>query len=112
MIRDNSIYLVHIKESIDNIISFTQGIDKDNFLDNKLVQDATIRNLEIIGEASKNITPEFRVSHPEIEWKKMAGMRDKLIHQYMSVDILAVWGVIEEVLPTLNKQITKLLNDL
>ena len=111
MTKDNSIYLGHIKQAIENIISFTQDIDQVRFLDNKLVQDATIRNLEIIGEASKNITAKFRDNHPEIEWKKMAGMRDKLIHQYMGVDILAVWGVIEEVLPTLDEQISKLLDD-
>ena len=111
MTKDNSIYLSHIKEAIANIISFIQDIDRENFLENRLVQDATIRNLEIIGEASKNITAKFRDNHPEIEWKKMAGMRDKLIHQYMGVDILAVWGVIEEVLPTLDEQISKLLDD-
>lgn len=94
MTKDNSIYLGHIKEAIANIISFVQNIDRENFLENRLVQDATIRNLEIIGEASKYISFEFRDNHPEIEWKKMAGMRDRLIHQYMGVDTQTILNLI------------------
>jgi len=86
-------------------------LDKEGFVNNKLVQDATIRNLEIIGEAAKNLSPEYRKENPEVDWKGMAGMRDKLIHHYMGVDIPSVWGVIVEVLPILNQKISVLLNE-
>ena len=111
MTKDNSIYLNHILDAISNIISFTNDLDKEGFVNNKLVQDATIRNLEIIGEAAKNLSPEYRKENPEVDWKGMAGMRDKLIHHYMGVDIPSVWGVIVEVLPILNQKISVLLNE-
>ena len=65
-------------------------LDQQGFFENKMVQDATIRNLEIIGEATKGLSEDFKMKYPEIEWKKMAGMRDKLIHDYISVDIWSV----------------------
>ena len=72
MTKDNSIYLNHILDAISNIISFTNDLDKEGFVNNKLVQDATIRNLEIIGEAAKNLSPEYRKENPEVDWKGMA----------------------------------------
>jgi uncharacterized protein with HEPN domain len=111
MTKDNSIYLNHILDSINSILSFTEDLDLEGFLNNKLVKDATIRNLEIIGEAAKNLTPDYRKKHPDVDWKGMAGMRDKLIHHYMGVDIPSVWGVIVEVLPDLNQKISILLEE-
>lgn len=64
-----------------------------------------IRNFEIIGEASKKISPDFKSRYPDIEWKKIAGMRDKLIHDYIGVDLWAVWAVVEDILPVFGKQI-------
>ena len=64
------------------------------FLKNNLIQDAVIRNFEIIGEAAKKLNDDFRATYSEIEWKKIAGMRDKLIHDYIGVDLWAVWGVV------------------
>ena len=110
MTRDDTIYLEHILDSIANISEFTKGFSLDDFLNNKIIQDATIRNLEIIGEATKNIPDGYRLNHPEIEWKKMAGMRDKLIHQYMGVDLWAVWEVVSKYLPELALKIKDLLN--
>ena len=85
-------------------------MNQQDFLNNRLVQDAVIRNFEIIGEATKNLDEDFRRSHPHVEWKKMAGMRDKLIHDYIGVDTWAVWGVVENILPELHTQILKILN--
>ncbi len=76
-----------------------------------MVQDAVIRNFEIIGEASKKVDIDIKATHQNIEWKKMAGMRDKLIHDYIGVDLWAVWGVIENILPNLERDLNKLLQD-
>ncbi len=111
MKKDDSIYLNHILDCLKNVLSYTEEIDQAGFLKNKLIQDASIRNIEIIGEAAKNLSLDYRNGHSEIDWKGMAGMRDKLIHQYMGVDLISVWGVIEEVLPNLNVEILKLLDE-
>ncbi len=103
--KNPSIYLQHIHECLIKIQSYTQGMNEQAFLDNQLVQDAVIRNFEIIGEATKKLNPDFRAKYPEIEWKKIAGMRDKLIHDYIGVDLWAVWGVVEEILPVLEPEI-------
>jgi uncharacterized protein with HEPN domain len=101
--------LSHIIECIAKISAYTENMDIHAFLSNPLVQDGVIRNLEIIGEASKNLDNSFRSRHPDIEWKKMAGMRDKLIHDYLGVDLWAVWGVVEKILPVLKDQIEAII---
>ena len=75
-----------------------------------MISDAVIRNFEIIGEAAKNLSPKFKSYHPDIEWKKMAGMRDKLIHDYISVDLWAVWAVVTDIIPEFKKQVSGMLN--
>lgn len=109
MNKDPIIYIEHISACISRIKTYTEGIDEEIFLKNNLVQDAVIRNFEIIGEASKKLNEDFRAKYPEIEWKKIAGMRDKLIHDYIGVDLWAVWGVVESIIPTLDSQIENIL---
>ncbi len=75
---------------------------------NELVQDAVIRNIEIIGEASTRVSDDFRASHSEIPWREMAGMRDKLIHDYMGVDLDVVWRTIEIDIPELHRLLKKI----
>ena len=99
--KANKVYLDHILDCINNILAYTEGMSEESFYKNFMVQDAVVRNFEIIGEATKRISPEFKKSFPHIPWKKMAGMRDKLIHDYVHVDIETVWDAKTKDLPSL-----------
>lgn len=99
MKKDPLVYIQHIKICIEKIIAYTDGMDEAGFIKNTMVQDAVIRNFEIIGEAVKNIDVDFRRKYENVEWKKISGMRDKLIHDYIGVDNWAVWGVVQNIIP-------------
>jgi uncharacterized protein with HEPN domain len=102
--KNNQLYLDNIRECILLIESYTIS-GKDAFYQTRMIQDAVIRNLEIIGEATKNLSPDFRLAHPEIPWRQMAGLRDVLIHDYLHVDLEEVWLVIENDLTELKRKI-------
>lgn len=106
--KDPQVYLRHILDSIDKILKFTAS-GKDFFLTDDKTQDAVIRNLEIIGEAVRKIPMDFREARPEIPWKIIAGMRDKLIHDYFGVNLNIVWEAVEKDIPNLKKKIKNLL---
>lgn len=108
-------YLDHILESISRIEEYTAGLDKEVFLEIRLVQDAVIRNFEIIGEASKNVervAPEFVAAHPELPLAFAYDMRNLLAHGYYKVDVNVVWKTIERDLPYLQKQVIQAILDL
>lgn len=111
MQKDNSFFLNHILESISKISSYLGEITQEQFLNNSLIQDATIRQLEIIGEAVKNISVEIRDSHKDIPWQDIAGMRDKLIHHYFGIDLDLVWHTIKEDLPNVESTIMSILRN-
>ena len=102
-------YLRHINDEIDILISISKDFTEVEFSRNEYIKRATVRSLEIIGEAVKNLPNEYRNSHLEVEWKSWAGLRDKLIHQYFGVDYQIIWDVIVNELPEFNRIITKLL---
>ncbi len=101
--KDDEIYIDHILLSIKNILNYTKDISKEKFAKTTLIQDAVIRNFEIIGEATKKVSSDFKQINPEVPWKEMAGMRDKLIHDYIGVDIQVIWDTVEKDLPILLK---------
>ena len=108
MNKDDSVYIDHILGCIKKIYVYTSGIDFDAFNKNELLQDAVIRNIEIIGEASKKISTKLKQVNNEIPWKEIAGMRDKLIHDYMGVDTGVVWKTVNEDIPYLEMMISKI----
>jgi len=110
--KDDLVFLEHILDSINAIESFSKGLTKENLISNRLKQSAIVREIEIIGEAVKNISESLKESHREVEWKDIVGARDKMIHHYFGVDLNIVWGIIIEDLPTLKKQIIKIKNNL
>jgi len=102
-------YLEHIIDAIKDIESFARGLTKSKFLKNKLRQSAVIRQLEIIGEASKSLPGNFREKHSEVEWKKIAGTRDKIVHHYFGIDLNTVWDIVKKDLPALKRKIIAIL---
>ena len=108
MKRDLILFLDDILDSINAIQEFSKGMKKKELLSNRLKQSAIVREIEIMGEAVKNIPSSFREKHPDIPWAKIAGMRDIIIHGYFRVDLDAVWNVIEKDLPSLKKGIKKI----
>jgi len=109
MKRNLNLFLEDILGSIKNIESFVKGVSKEKFMSNNEKQSAVIRQLEIIGEAVKNISEKFRKKYPKVEWKKIAGTRDIFIHAYFGVISERVWGIIKKDLPILKKQIKEIL---
>jgi len=112
MKKDPKIFLSHILESIEEINRNTGKITKNEFSTNKTIQDAVIRRLEIIGEATKNLPQSFKNNYPDIEWKKMAGLRDIIVHEYFGLSLKLIWGITQKDLPKLKKQIAKILKSL
>ncbi len=105
--KDERTYLTHAIEAIDAITDYTADGQKAFFSDGK-TQDAVIRNIEIIGQTVKGISDDARTLEPAVPWRQIAGMRDKLIHEYFGVDLVLVWDVVEQELPILRPQLEKL----
>lgn len=110
MIKDSLIFITHILDSIYAIETFSKGMSEEKLKKDRLKQSAIIREIEIIGEAAKNLPDSFKEKYPETEWKKIAGMRDKLIHHYFGVDIKIIWEVVKFDLPILKEQIKTMLS--
>lgn len=104
--------LKDILEAIYRIQMFTQGLDREELLEDLKTQDAVLRNLEIIGEAVKNISSNVKQAHPDIDWRKIGGMRDKIIHMYFGVNWDIVLDVVYDKLPELEQNIESCLEDL
>jgi len=109
--RQDAELLSDVKEAIKRIEIYTQKIEYKEFLQDIKTQDAVVRNLEIIGEAAKNISVDFKKKYPRLPWKELAGLRDRLIHKYFGVNYEVVWTIIKEELPEISLKIEKIKAD-
>ena len=109
--RDDRVYLTHILECIEWIESYTRE-GYAAFSASRQIQDAVLRNFEVMGEATKRLSAAVRDARPEVRWRQVAGFRDVLIHDYFGIDLDEVWGVVTINLPVLKQQIKSILQDL
>jgi len=109
-VREYSDYVMDISDAINKIEDFMHGMTLDQFIADTKTAYAVIRALEIIGEAAKKIPEEIKTQFPKIPWRQMAGMRDKLLHEYFGVDIRVVWRTVKEDLPRLKANLKPLID--
>jgi len=104
--KDETVYVRHILDAISRIERYLTGISYEKFNNDTLIQDGVIRQLEIVGEASKRLSDNTKANYEDVPWKDIAGMRDKLIHDYLGTDIRAVWDTAKDDIPILKSKLT------
>ena len=109
--RNYRVFLQHILQECEFLIENSRILSYEEFVNNPVFQRAFVRNLEVVGEAVKNLPTEFKSSYSHIPWKSIAGMRDVLIHEYFGIDYELVWKVVEESIPSLRKEILRILSN-
>jgi uncharacterized protein with HEPN domain len=110
MPRDYKVYLEDMIDAGEKIRRYAKGLSFQDFSSDEKTVDAVVRNLEILGEAAKQV-PEFvRLANPQVDWNRIAGLRDILIHQYFGIDVAIVWDIVQNKLPTLQLQINQILS--
>jgi uncharacterized protein with HEPN domain len=111
MPRDSRVYLEDILEASRKITAYTRNLSKAAFLEDEKTIDAVVRNLEVIGEAVKKLPEDLRAQHSAVEWKKIAGLRDILIHEYFGLDAEIVWDIVQNKVPALDREVRAMLNE-
>ncbi len=107
--RSAELLLEDILESCDRILEYTKGMTFEEFRKNYLVVDAVVRNFTVIGEAAGRIPDNFRIIHPEVEWDRIRGFRNRIVHNYFGIDYQIVWLIIENNIPELRDLIKKII---
>jgi uncharacterized protein with HEPN domain len=108
-------YLLHMLEASDRVLEYTSGVTEEQFVANQMLQDAVVRNIEIIGEAANNLLevgPEFAARYPSIPFAQIYGMRNRVSHGYFAVSTTMIWDSVQVDLPDLRKQIVKAIGEL
>ena len=110
--KQDEVFIRHILDEIDFLIDSSKGLEYDGLIKDETLKRAFVRSLEVIGEATKNISSQFRQKHPDIEWRELAGLRDKLIHRYFGVQWEIVWDVVKSKIPQLKERIVGVLEEM
>jgi uncharacterized protein with HEPN domain len=108
--RDDKLYLIHMQECIQRIEKYTAG-GQVEFMQQDLIQDAVIRNLQVLAESSQHVSDERKLSHPEVDWFALSGFRNVLVHDYLAVDVERVWNIITNDLPSLKSSLIIMLEE-
>lgn len=106
--KDDRVFIRHILDEVAFIIKEGKGLNYEDLVSNETLKRAVIRSLEIIGEATKSLSEDFRKKHSDIEWRELAGLRDKLIHHYFSINWKRVWDVIKNLIPEIEDKLRKI----
>jgi len=110
--RDYGDFIQDILDSINDVENFIDGMEFEDFINDKKTIYSVVRGIEIIGEAAKNVPEQIRKKYPDVPWKQMAGMRDKLIHEYFGVDLEILWETAKDDLPHLKTAVSKVFEDM
>ncbi|MBI4026057.1 MAG: DUF86 domain-containing protein [Verrucomicrobia bacterium] len=102
------LFLQDIREAIGKIERFTQGLDQEKFKVDEKTVDAVVRNLEIIGEAARHLAGDFATKHPQIQWRKIVGLRNRIVHDYFGLDLEIIWEIVCSDLPGLKAELEKI----
>lgn len=105
-------YLADIEEASERILNYTRDLDYETFLTHPMVQNAVLRNFQILGEATKKLSSALRQNYPDVPWREIAGMRDKIVHDYFGVNFDTVWDVVQQDLPQLRQRMTAILDEM
>ncbi len=109
--RDTILLLEDMLEAVVKIQNYTEGLSYNDFLNDDKTIDATIRNFEVIGEAANRIDPDFKLQHPEIEWRRLRGFRNRIVHDYFGIDYEIVWSIIESDLEELRLNLWEIIHE-
>ncbi|MCD4810430.1 MAG: DUF86 domain-containing protein [Methanosarcinales archaeon] len=110
--RDYGDFVQDILDSINDVENFIDGMEFEDFIKDKKTIYSVVRAIEIIGEAAKNVPEQIRTKYPDVPWKQMAGMRDKLIHEYFGVDLEILWETAKDDVPRLKTAVSKVFEDM
>jgi uncharacterized protein with HEPN domain len=111
-LKDNTLYLIHIFECIERIEKYVFGLDQEQFFNDSLIQDAVLRNLQVMSESTQRLSDNFKDKYKEIEWAKISGLRNILVHDYLGVDLETVWNIVATKLPQLKEVIKDYIPEL
>jgi uncharacterized protein with HEPN domain len=111
MKKDDAVYLHHILVAIERIEAYSEGVTFQGFLEAEIVQDGVVRQLEIIGEASRNLSQELIQRHPEVPWREIIGLRNRIAHAYYNIDQGVVWDIVQGDLPSLKRDAAGILKE-
>jgi uncharacterized protein with HEPN domain len=111
-LKQDEVFIRHVLDEIDFLIDSSKDLGYEGLIKDETLKRAFVRSLEVIGEATKNISSEFRQKHPDIEWRELTGLRDKLIHRYFGVKWEIVWDVVKSKIPQLKERIEGILKEM